>query len=101
MQHYWAAKAICDRIGYRCSARLPDLIIRYHLPAFRRRHPEKHHITVYYSNSEMLSKWEIARAQQSREALIAKQQAKEQAAAEKSRYGPRGLKNTPSHDPRA
>ena len=101
MQHYWGAKAICDRIAYRSPSRLPELIVRYHIPVYLRRHPEKHHLTVYYSNSEMLSKWEIARAQRSREQLIEKQQARAEAKAEREKYGPRGIRKTPSHGPNA
>lgn len=96
MQHYWGAKAICDRIGYRSPSRLPELIIRFHIPAYLRRHPEKHQLTVYYSNSDMLSKWEIARAAHSREQLIEKQNARALAKEEKRRYGQRGLQKKPS-----
>jgi hypothetical protein len=99
MQHYWGAQAICDRIGYRSPARLPDLIIRYQLPSFKRRHPQKHHILVYYSNESMLSKWELARSQRNREQLIAKQNERTLAKQERQRYGPRGLKKAPSPDP--
>lgn len=90
MQHYWGAKAICDRIGYRCSNRLPDLIIRYHVPAYKRHHPHKHCIVVYYSNEELLSKWDLARAQHDREKLIADREQRKTVLAEKVRDGLRG-----------
>lgn len=92
MTHYWGAKAICDRIGYRKPGRLPELIIRYQLPAYKRPHPKKHCIPTYYSNEAMLSKWDLARAQSYRDELLAKQERKKLAAAEKEKYGPRGLK---------
>ena len=97
MTHYWGAKAICDRIAYRSPSRLPELIIRYQIPAYLRRHHQKHHLTVYYSNSEMLSKWELSRAQRSREQLIEKQRVRAEQKAEQAKYGPRGLKNSTSH----
>ena len=96
MQHYWGAQAICERIGYRSPSRLPELIIRYRIPAYLRRHHSKHHLTVYYSNSEMLNKWEMVRAQQSREQLIERQKVRDEAKAEREKYGPRGIKKRPS-----
>jgi hypothetical protein len=90
MTHYWGAKAICDRIGYRNTSRLPELIIKYHVPAYKRHHPFKRMLTVYYSNEEMLSRWDLARAQHVREDLIAKQEAKSMARAEKKNSALRG-----------
>ena len=92
MQHYWGAQAICDRIGYKTPSRLTDLIIRYQLPAYKRHHPQKKCILVYYSNETLLSKWDIARAAQQREQLIQDRNDRALAKAEKQKYGPRGLK---------
>jgi hypothetical protein len=48
-------------------------------------------ITVYYSNEAMLSRWDLTRAEQNREALIQRQEARDMAKAEKAKYGPRGI----------
>ena len=97
MTHYWGAKAICDRIGYKSPSRLPDLIIRYQVPAYKRHHPKKHCITVYYSNESMLRTWDLARAGRDREQLIAKREQGAVDKQEEGRYGPRGLKKSTSH----
>lgn len=98
MQHYWGAQEICTRIGYGSPGRLPEFIIRYQLPCYLRRHPKKPHLTVYYSNSEMLSKWELAKAQRNREALIERTRVRAEQKAERKKYGPRGLQKRPSPD---
>ena len=98
MQHYWGAQAICERIGYKAPNRLPDLIIRYQLPCFKRRSPQKPSFLAYYTNEAMLSKWELARAQRTREDLLFKQEARKMAQLEKQRYSQRGIKKTPSPD---
>ena len=99
MQHYWGAKAICDRIGYRNSGRLIDLILKYHVPAYKRHHPLKRNLTVYYSNDDLLLKWDLARAQQARERLIAEREQRQALKQEKDRHSPRGVKKRPSHVP--
>jgi hypothetical protein len=76
MQHYWGAKAICDRIGYKSSNLLPALILRYRVPAYKRLGPKRKY--CYYSNESMLSKWELTKAQDAFEHLKAKQVLKEE-----------------------
>ena len=73
MEHYWGAKAILERIGLKNAKRLPFLIKKYHLPAYRRRLPGKARIP-YYSNSEMILRWELSKAQLVREALLSKEE---------------------------
>ena len=99
MEHYWGAKQICDRIGYRSSGKLHDLILKYHIPAYKRHHPQKRNLTVYYSNEAMLMKWDLTRAQQARERLIAESELRAATRAEKDRHSPRGVKKRPSHVP--
>jgi hypothetical protein len=71
MQHYWGAKAICERLGLKDHRRLPILITRNSLPAYRRRMPGKA-IAPYYSNSDLIARWELAKALDERERLLAK-----------------------------
>ena len=99
MEHYWGAKAICDRIGYRSSNNLNTLILKYHIPAYKRHHPLKRHLTVYYSNEAMLTKWDLTRAQQARERLIAEHELRREQRQEKDKHSPRGVKKRPSHVP--
>jgi len=101
MQHYWGAKAICERIGYQTSNRILDLILRYHLPAYKRFHPKKKCVRVYYSNEALLSKWDLARVQHDREELMREREERAKSRAEKQKYGPRGIRKTPSHGPNA
>lgn len=70
MTHYWGAQAICERIGYSSAKRLPDLIRRLGVPAFKRRRPKRPGMP-WYSNSELVLTWELARVRQTRETLIA------------------------------
>lgn len=71
MIHYWGAKAIVERLGLKDARRLPVLIKRQSLPAYRRRMPGKAR-TPYYSNSDLILRWEMAKAMAEREHLIAK-----------------------------
>jgi hypothetical protein len=84
MQHYWGAKAICERLGYKAASRLPDLITRYRIPAYLRRGPN--HKYTYYSNEVLLGKWELTRAQDQYERIKARQTAKQEAEERKSTY---------------
>ena len=71
MNHYWGAKEIVKRLGLKDARRLPALIQRQFLPAYRRRMPGKAR-TPYYSNSELILRWELAKAMAERERLVAK-----------------------------
>lgn len=77
MNHYWGAKAIVERLGLKDARRLPALIRRQSLPAYRRRMPGKAR-TPYYSNSDLILRWELANAMAERERLMAQQQEKEE-----------------------
>lgn len=89
MQHYWGALAICTRIGYTSTKRLPELIKRLGVPAFLRKHARKK--TCYYASEAMLLSWELSRGRQYREELIAKQQRHDQAKAEQQQQRSRIL----------
>ena len=75
MIHYWGAKAICERLGFKSAHKLKQFINRYQLPVFPRRHgkrPEK----VYYSSESALTAWEIAKGIEYRQALQVRATAK-------------------------
>ena len=77
MDHYWGAKAIVERLGLKDARRLPVLITRQSIPAYRRKMPGKARVP-YYSNSDLILRWELAEAMAERERLIAKQEEKEE-----------------------
>ena len=92
MQHYWGAQAICDRIGYKCSGRLPLLIRTFHVPAYKRRNPKVPTNLTYYSNEALLIRWELDQAKRFHSQLDGETEAKMLAKQEKQKYGPRGIK---------
>lgn len=92
MQHYWGAKAICDRIGYKTPGRLPELILRYHVPAYKRRNPKIPTNLTYYSNEALMVRWDIDQAKRFYEQVQGETESKQIVKAEKVKYGPRGLR---------
>lgn len=69
-EHYWGAKAIVQRLGLKSPARLPDLIKHQSFPAYRRRLPGRS-TSPYYSNSDLVLRWELSKASHYREQLLA------------------------------
>lgn len=78
MTHYFGAKAIVTRLGWKDPRRLPWLIKKWGLPAFPRRRPGRAYI-CYYASEAMLCAWELARAKQHCEQLLAKEREKQEA----------------------
>lgn len=74
--HYWGAKEIVRRLGFKDSRRLGDLKIRLSVPCFLRPDPRCPWRVLYYASESMLLAWELAKAQADRERLVAQQQEK-------------------------
>jgi hypothetical protein len=74
--HYWGAKEIVTRLGFKDSRRLGDLKIRLSVPCYMRPDPRCPWRHLYYASESMLLTWELAKAQADRERLIAQQQEK-------------------------
>jgi len=71
MTHYWGAKAILQRLGFSPKSYriFPELIERHQLPCWPRRHGGWR--WAYYSNDDMIVRWEMAHAKQSWERIVA------------------------------
>jgi hypothetical protein len=72
MIHYFGAKAIVQRLGWKDHRRLPWLIRTWGVPAFLRRQPGRSY-TCYYASEGMLCAWELTKAKQCYEQLKAKE----------------------------
>lgn len=81
---YWGARAICDRLGFGSTRRLPQFIERYALPVFPRR--KGHRMTkMYYTSESALTAWELANGALYREELKAKRLEREETARQRQR----------------
>ncbi len=76
--HYWGAREIVTRLGFKDSRRLGELKIRLSVPCFMRPDPRCPWRQLYYASESMLLTWELAKAKADRERLIAQQQEKEE-----------------------
>ena len=79
MEHYWGAKAIVQRLGYRDHRHLATLKLKHDLPAFLRPDPRCPWRRLYYSNESLLTLWELAKSKADTERLWAEQEAKAEA----------------------
>ncbi len=77
-EHYWGAKEIVRRLGFKDSRRLGDLKIRLSVPCYMRPDPRCPWRLLYYASESMLLVWELAKAQADRERLLAQQQEKDE-----------------------
>lgn len=75
-EHYWGAKEIVTRLGFKDSRRLGLLKIQLGVPCFLRPDPRCPWRHLYYASEAMLLTWELARAQADRERLLAQQEEK-------------------------
>ncbi len=73
MEHYFGARSIMGRIGYRDHRRLPWIIRQTALPVYRRPDPKHTFRWVYYASESMIQLWETARAKCCYEELKAKE----------------------------
>jgi hypothetical protein len=62
--HYWGAQAIVERAGLKTANRLPEFILRYRIPAYKRTNPKMPCNLIFYSNESLMSRWDIDRASQ-------------------------------------
>ncbi len=74
MQHYFGARAIVERIGYKRPEQLPRLRARYGVPCFLRADPRNSKRRLYYASEAMIVAWELARASLELQAWIAKRE---------------------------
>ena len=79
MTHYWTARAILQRLGWKpgSASRLPELIKRYSIPAWLRVDPHNKFKRTYYSSEQALLAWELSRAKFYRQQLLAKEEEKQ------------------------
>jgi hypothetical protein len=99
MTHYWGAKAIVERAGFKNPNNLPGYILRYHIPTYKRRNPNMPCNMIYYSNEAMMSRWDLERARRFHEQMLGEAETKRIAKEEKARNGLRGPLKRPSHVP--
>lgn len=78
MFHYWGAKAIVARLGYKTPSALADLKIRHGLPCYLRADPRNSFRKIYYASEQMILAWQLAKAKLDTDRLIAKREEKEQ-----------------------
>ena len=78
MPAIWTAPRILERLGWspKSASQFPTLIKKYGIPAFLRVDPKNKFRRTYYSSSEALTAWELARSQAYRRALLDKQEEK-------------------------
>lgn len=62
MTHYFGAKAICERIGYKHPSSLYDLKRKVGVPCYIRRDPRNTRRRIQYASEAMILAWELARA---------------------------------------
>jgi hypothetical protein len=86
MEHYWRADAIARRLGLRNRKVVPRYIARYGLPAYLRVDPRNPLRRLYYSNSALITAWELSHAALFREQLSARHEAVAIAHRERARY---------------
>jgi hypothetical protein len=91
MQHYWGAKAIVERIGYKAPNRLPDLILLYRVPAYKRPNPRNPTNLIFYSNESLISLWEINRASMYYEHVVGESIVKQETRQAKRRSSLKGI----------
>ena len=79
MMHYWTAKQICLRLGWKAgtSSKLPELIKKYSIPAWPRVSPRNKFKRTYYASEQALLAWEFATASLYRQKLLAKEEEKQ------------------------
>lgn len=78
MTHYWTAVQILPRFGYspKSFPRFKELIRKHSLPVYKRRMPGRSY-SVWYCNESMALAYELERCRQTREHLLAEQEAKQ------------------------
>jgi hypothetical protein len=78
-QHYWGAKAILVRLGWKpgTSTRFKEIVRRHAIPTWRRVDPRNKFKRTYYSSESALVAWEFANARLYREFLLAEQEEKQ------------------------
>ena len=74
MTHYFGAKAILERLGYKHTAGIGKLKIRHGLPCFLRADPRNSFRKVYYASEQMILAYELARAKLDTDRLRAKEE---------------------------
>lgn len=76
MQHYWGAKAILSRVGFSPTSfsRFPQLKVDHQIPGFLRRKPKTFR-TMYYASEAMILGWEMTKAKQCHEQMVAERSA--------------------------
>ena len=90
MIHYWGAQAIVERAGYKTSGNLPSLILRYHIPAYKRRNPKMPCNLIFYSNEAMMARWDLDRAKRFYDQVQGEADSKQLVKEERGKYGLRG-----------
>ncbi len=77
-QHYWGAKAILTRLGWKpgTSTRFREIVRRYGIPTWPRVDPHNKFKRTYYASENTLTAWELANAKLYRESLLAEQEDK-------------------------
>jgi len=76
MRHYWGARAIVARLGWKQANRLPELKRRLGVPCFLRPDPRCPWRRLYYASESMIAAWELAMAQADLQRLRAEQDEK-------------------------
>jgi len=62
MTHYWGAKAIVERLGYKNPSSLYDLKRRVGAPCYIRADPRNPRRRMQYASEAMILAWELARS---------------------------------------
>lgn len=76
MTHYWGAKAIAERLGYRSTTYLSKAIRKYKIPVYLRRSKECPSVDCFYTNDYLLGLWELDKAKDAVERMISSSEAK-------------------------
>ncbi len=73
IEHFWSAKNIAKRLGYSTANSFHRAYRQGRVLAFKRRDPRDPRRTLWYSNSDMMARCELAQHKLQWEEFLAKQ----------------------------